>query len=224
MPTCRVLASSRCLRTKDLHPQCHRPGYTSCSFRAPGSPRWIRPAMEWGIIGSSRGNVVGTGKLSRDAAQLGEQLLCKQPALNAVVYRTGPRHVSPQLSAVINPLPWVHFDHQSRLLDGIPEAFATGKTTPSSVHWSPNTPVGGQFRQRSVRCRPSAADAGRYKSGGPSSCLTLGDRRAIMLALVPPSMCQPTRRGRSHQRVSRPEDDQRPGSSEPAPGSATHCY
>ena len=49
----------------------------------------IRPTMERGIIGSRRGNVVGTGKLSRDEAQLGEHLLCKQPALNALVHRTG---------------------------------------------------------------------------------------------------------------------------------------
>ena len=83
--------------------------------------------MEWGIIGSRRGNVVGTGKLSRDAAQLGEHLLCKQPALNAVVYRNGTLLKTPQLSAVINPHPTVQFHHQSRCLDGFPEASLAGK-------------------------------------------------------------------------------------------------
>ena len=78
--------------------------------------------MEWGIIGSRRGNVVGTGKLSRDAAQLGEHLLCKQPALNAVVYRTGTLLKTPQLSAVIKPLPTVQFHHQSRCLKCLQDA------------------------------------------------------------------------------------------------------
>ena len=143
--------------------------------------------MEWGIIGSRRGNVVGTGKLSRDAAQLGEQLLCKQPVLYSVVYSTGTVLKTPQLSAVIKPLPTVQFHHQIRSLDGFPEASLTVETTPGSGHWSPNTPIGSLFAQRIVRCRYSAADAGRCKSGGASSCLIMGDRRAMMHTLVPPS-------------------------------------
>jgi hypothetical protein len=75
--------------------------------------------MEWGIIGSRRGNVVGTGKLSRDAAQLGEHLLCKQPALNAVVNKTVFFLKTPQVSAVIKSLPKVQFNHQSRYLNGL---------------------------------------------------------------------------------------------------------
>jgi len=147
----------------------------------------IRPTMERGIIGSRRGNVVGTGKLSRDEAQLGEHLLCKQPALNALVHRTGTLLKTPQLSAVIKPLPTVQFHHQIRSRDGFPEASPAVETTPGSGHWSPNTPIGSLFAQRIVRCRYSAADAGRCKSGGASSCLTMGDRRAMMHALVPPS-------------------------------------
>jgi len=78
--------------------------------------------MERGIIGSRRGNVVGTGKLSRDEAQLGEHLLCKQPALNALVHRTGTRLKTLELSAVIHPLPKVQLRHQSRCLEDLPEA------------------------------------------------------------------------------------------------------
>ena len=78
--------------------------------------------MEWGIIGSRRGNVVGTGKLSRGAALLGEHLLCKQPVLNAVVYRTGPFLKTPQLSAVISHFPRVQFHHQSRYLKSLLDA------------------------------------------------------------------------------------------------------
>ena len=80
--------------------------------------------MERGIIGSRRGNVVGTGKLSRDGAQLGEHLLCKQPALNAVVYRTGTLLKTSQLSAVINALPTVQLHHQIQCLDDLPEAIS----------------------------------------------------------------------------------------------------
>ena len=83
--------------------------------------------MEWGIIGSRRGNVVGTGKLSRDAAHLGEHLLCKQPARNAVVYSTGTLLKTPQVSAVMNPNPTVQFRHQSRCLDDLPEGSLAGK-------------------------------------------------------------------------------------------------
>ncbi len=98
--------------------------------------------MERGIIGSRRGNVVEDEKRSRDAPQLGEHLLCKQPALNAAVYSTGPLLKTPQLSAVIKPLPTVQFHHQIRSLDGFPEASLAGKLANrtgeqcASLRWS----------------------------------------------------------------------------------------
>ena len=102
----------------------------------------IRPTMERGIIGSRRGNVVEDEKRSRDAPQLGEHLLCKQPVLNAVVYRTGTLLKTPQLSAVINPHPTVQFHHQSRCLDDLPEASLAGELATgtgeqgASLRWS----------------------------------------------------------------------------------------
>ena len=83
--------------------------------------------MERGIIGSRRGNVVEDEKRSRDAPQLGEHLLCKQPDLNAVVYRTGTHLKTPQLSAVIKSIPQVQVHDQGRCLDDIPEASLAGE-------------------------------------------------------------------------------------------------
>ena len=75
--------------------------------------------MEWVTSGSRRGNAVMIGTRSRDAAQLGEDLPCKQPALNAVVYRTGRLLKTPQLSAVMKRLKRVQFHHQSRCLNDL---------------------------------------------------------------------------------------------------------
>ena len=55
----------------------------------------------------------------RYAAALGEDLPCKQPALNAVVNRTVFFLKTPQVSAVIKSLPKVQFHHQSRYLNGL---------------------------------------------------------------------------------------------------------
>ncbi len=87
---------------------------------------------------------------SRDEAQVREHLFCKQPAPNAVIYRTGRLLKTPQLLAVINPLPRVQFRHQSRWLDGIPDALPAGETSPGILHWSPNTPVGSEIPYRIV--------------------------------------------------------------------------
>ena len=91
--------------------------------------------MEWVTSGSRRETAVEDEKRSRDAAQLGEHLVCKQPALNGGVYRTGPLLKTPQLSAVIKPFPRVQFHHQSRCLDGFPEASLVGEFANGSGEW-----------------------------------------------------------------------------------------
>ena len=79
--------------------------------------------MEWGdqwLTSRERGR--DRKAVAGYAAQLGEHLLCKQPALNAVVYRTGPLLKTPQLSAVMKRLKRVQFHHQSRCLNDLQDA------------------------------------------------------------------------------------------------------
>jgi len=89
--------------------------------------------MERGIIGSRRGNVVEDEKRSRDAPQLGEHLVCKQPALNALVHRTGTLLKTLELSAVINPLPRVQFHYQSRCLNELPAGLSSPVISPTKM-------------------------------------------------------------------------------------------
>ena len=91
----------------------------------------LRPTMEW-VTRSSRSETA-VENLSRDVAQQGEHLLCKQPALNAVVYRTGTLLKTPQLSAVSKPLPRVQFHHNSRCLDGLPAGLSGPVISPTKV-------------------------------------------------------------------------------------------
>ena len=119
MPTLRVSASSWCINWKDLLFDFRRPGDTACQFRGRESPSWIRTTMERGASGSRRENMGKNVTRSRDAAQVREHLLCKQPALHAVVYSVGFPLKTPQLSAVMNPFPRVQCHHQSRCLNGL---------------------------------------------------------------------------------------------------------
>ena len=89
--------------------------------------------MEWVTSGSRRETAVEDEKRSRDAAQLGEHLVCKQPALNGGVYRTGPLLKTPQLSAVINPLPRVQFHYQSRCLNELPAGLPSPVISPTKM-------------------------------------------------------------------------------------------
>lgn len=73
--------------------------------------------MERGTSGSRRENTGKEAKRLRYVTQLGENLLFKQPALDAVVYRTRHLLKTPYLSAVMTRLPRVQFHHQSRCLN-----------------------------------------------------------------------------------------------------------